>query len=308
MPSSLQPGSKIAIVAPAGRIYRNELDFALDWIEKNQWEAVYSDELFREYNFGYFYAGHDEHRLKLVQEALNRKDIAAIWFARGGYGSVRLIDQLDFSYFFKMPKWLIGYSDVTVFHNFLNNQNIPTIHGVTAKRLNSIYSDETYDSLKTILTGNVLKYIFPTSEMDIQGKARGKLVGGNLSMIYSQLGSNSTLSGEGLILFIEDWNENWYHLDRMMMGLKRSGLLHRIQAMIVGSFTQMDTREENPNFEDSFDGISNQIIESFVEPLNIPVMFGFPAGHIGDNRALILGREVEFEVGAEFIRLEYVNE
>lgn len=307
MPKKLSSGSKIAIVAPAGRIYQHELDFALNWIEQNNWKAEFSDELFREYNFGYFYAGQDEHRLKLVQDALNRNDIEAIWFARGGYGSVRLIDQLDFSTFIKNPKWLIGYSDVTVFHNFLNNQNIPTIHGVTAKQLQADYTEETYNSLKSILLGEKIKYEFPVSEMDIKGKAFGKLVGGNLSMIYSQLGSSSNLLGENLILFIEDWNENWYHLDRMLMALKRSGLFNRVKALIVGSFTQMDTREDNPNFENDFDGISNQIIESFVDKLNIPVMFHFPAGHIGDNRALIFGCEVNFEVNDEVVRLEWIK-
>lgn len=307
MPSKLKPGSKIEIVAPAGRIYRSELDFALNWIEENQWEAVFSDELFREYNFGYFYAGRDEHRLKLVQDALNHPEIDAIWFARGGYGSVRLIDQLDFTHFMKNPKWLIGYSDVTVFHNYLNNQNIPTIHAVTAKRLKTEYAPATYDSLQNILLGNELKYVFPTTEMDVQGSAQGNLVGGNLSMIYSQLGSRTALCGNNLILFIEDWNENWYHLDRMLMALKRSGLFERIKALIVGSFTQMDTREDNPNFVEEFDPTSFEIIKSFVESFKIPVMFGFPAGHIGDNRALILGREISFTVGEEFIRLEYVH-
>src|SRR5690606_25259065 len=142
MPNPLKPNSNIALVAPAGRIFRHELDFALNWIEQNKWQAVYSDELFREHNFGYFYAGHDEHRLKLVQEALNNPEIDAIWFARGGYGSVRLIDQLDFSQFQKKPKWLIGYSDITVFHNYLNNLNIPTLHGVTAKKLDIDYTEE----------------------------------------------------------------------------------------------------------------------------------------------------------------------
>lgn len=307
MPNPLKPNSNIALVAPAGRIFRHELDFALNWIEQNKWQAVYSDELFREHNFGYFYAGHDEHRLKLVQEALNNPEIDAIWFARGGYGSVRLIDQLDFSQFQKKPKWLIGYSDITVFHNYLNNLNIPTLHGVTAKKLDIDYTEETYRSLKKVLMGEELSYSLPFSELDCIGEAKGKLVGGNLSMIYSQLGSKSMLNGGSLVLFLEDWQENWYHLDRMMMGLRRSGLFSRVKGVIVGSFTKMDTREENPFFDAEFDTISNQIIASFVENLGIPVKFNFPAGHIGDNRALIMGENVKFEVNQDFASLEWLT-
>ncbi|MDG4949586.1 LD-carboxypeptidase [Weeksellaceae bacterium KMM 9724] len=307
MPKTLKPNSKIGIVAPAGRIFRHELDFAIDWIEQNHWQAGYSEELFREHNFGYFYAGHDEHRLKLVQEALNNPDLDAIWFARGGYGSVRLIDQLDFTEFKKNPKWLIGYSDITVFHNHLNNLNIPTLHAVTAKQLNTDYSNETYETLYQVLVGEKLSYEFQKSANDLPGKAEGKLVGGNLSMLYSQLGSETMLSGDDLILFIEDWQENWYHLDRMMMALKRSGLFERVKGVIVGSFTKMDTREENPNYESDFDGISNQIIESFVDDLKIPVVFNFPAGHIGDNRALVLGKQVSFEVNDKEVLLEWLD-
>lgn len=307
MPKTLEPNSKIGIVAPAGRIFRHELDFAIEWIEQNGWKAEYSDELFREHNFGYFYAGHDEHRLKLVQEALNNPDLDAIWFARGGYGSVRLIDQLDFTEFIKNPKWLIGYSDITVFHNYLNNLDIPTLHAVTAKKLNTDYTSETYESLRQVLLGQSLRYNFQSSSNDLRGTAQGKLVGGNLSMLYSQLGSETMISGDHLILFIEDWQENWYHLDRMMVALKRSGLFKRIKGLIVGSFTKMDTREENPNYESDFDGISNQIIESFVDDLKIPVVFNFPAGHIGDNRALVLGKQVLFEVNDQEVLLEWID-
>lgn len=307
MPKTLEPNSKIGIVAPAGRIFRHELDFAIEWIEQNGWKAEYSEELFREHNFGYFYAGHDEHRLKLVQEALNNPDLDAIWFARGGYGSVRLIDQLDFTEFIKNPKWLIGYSDITVFHNYLNNLDIPTLHAVTAKKLNTDYTFETYESLKQVLLGQPLRYNFKSSSNDLRGTAQGKLVGGNLSMLYSQLGSETMISGDHLILFIEDWQENWYHLDRMMVALKRSGLFKRIKGLIVGSFTKMDTREENPSYESDFDGISNQIIESFVDDLKIPVVFNFPAGHIGDNRALVLGKQVLFEVNDQEVLLEWID-
>lgn len=296
MPEPLHNGSRIAIVAPAGRIFEHELEFALNWIDQNNWVAVYSEELFREHNFGYFYAGQDEHRLYLFQEALNNEEIDAIWFARGGYGSVRLLDQLDFSKFLQKPKWLIGYSDITVFHNHLNNLGIPTLHAVTAKQLNAEYSEETYATLEAVLKGENLSYRLPVSANDIPGKAEGKLVGGNVSMIYSLLGSDTFIKGNDLILFIEDWQENWYHLDRMLMALKRSGLFARVKGVIAGSFTKMDTREENKMYDAPFDEVSNQIILSFFENSGIPVAFNFPAGHIGDNRALIFGITVKLEI------------
>ncbi|MDO5655039.1 MAG: LD-carboxypeptidase [Flavobacteriaceae bacterium] len=304
-PQSLVPGSRIAIVAPAGRIYKHELEFALNWISVNSWEAVFSDELFREHNFGYFYAGKDEHRLKFVQQELNNPTIDAIWFARGGYGSVRLIDQLDFSQFIQKPKWIIGYSDITVFHNHLNNLGIPSLHAVTAKQLQLPYTPASYTELKRVLCGEKLNYTFPAGANDIEGQVEGTLVGGNLSMIYSQLGSSSSIQGENLILFIEDWQENWYHLDRMLMALKRSGLLSRIKGLIVGSFTKMDLREENPHYHSDFDEVSNQIILSFFENEGIPVMFGFPAGHIGDNRAMVFGSDVILNVDDEFVNLQW---
>lgn len=296
MPKSLKVGSRLAIIAPAGRVFKKEIEFAVDWLRENQWQAVFSEDLFYEYNFGYFFAGTDEHRLHQTQQALDDDAIDAIWFARGGYGSVRLIDKINFDKFIKKPKWLIGYSDITVFHNAINNMDIPTLHAVTAKQLNTEYSTETYTSLVKVLKGESLFYEIPTHILNQKGKAKGKLVGGNLSMIYSQLGSRTAIKKEESILFIEDWQENWYHLDRMLMALKRSGLFENIKGLIVGSFTKMDIKEENKDYSIPFDSVSNQIILSHFRELNIPICFNFPAGHIGDNRALVLGAEAKFLV------------
>lgn len=296
MPKSLKVGSRVAIIAPAGRVFKKEIEFAVDWLRENQWQAVFSEDLFYEYNFGYFFAGTDEHRLHQIQQALDDDAIDAIWFARGGYGSVRLIDKINFDKFIKKPKWLIGYSDITVFHNAINNMDIPTLHAVTAKQLNTEYSTETYTSLVKVLKGESLFYEIPTDILNQKGKAKGKLVGGNLSMIYSQLGSRTAIKKEESILFIEDWQENWYHLDRMLMALKRGGLFENIKGLIVGSFTKMDIKEENKEYNIPFDAVSNQIILSHFKELNIPICFNFPAGHIGDNRALVLSSEVELSV------------
>lgn len=306
MIKKLSQGSKIAITAPAGRIFSDDLIFAINWAKERGWECVYSDEMFQQYDFGYFYAGTDEHRATQMQQYLDNENIDAIWFARGGYGSAKIIDLLDFTKFKQNPKWLIGYSDITVFHNHLNNLEIPTLHAVTAKQLNTQYTPESYSSLESVLKGEKLAYNLPSVQGNITGKATGKLVGGNLSIIYSLLGSESFIKGDDLILFIEDWQENWYHLDRMLTALKRAGLLSKIKGLIAGSFTKMDIKEENLEYDNQYDSLSNQIIHSFVKELSIPVAFNFPAGHTGDNRALIMGKQVELEVSKEQVKLHWL--
>ncbi|QAR31739.1 LD-carboxypeptidase [Ornithobacterium rhinotracheale] len=303
----LHKGAKIGVIAPAGRIKTGELDFAQSWCQAQGWTLQIPNGIYAKYDLGYWYAGPSEHRLQLTQSVLDDTSLAAIWCARGGYGSVQIIDALDFSQFKKQPKYLIGYSDITVFHNHLNNLGIPTLHAVTAKPLNTKYSPETYQSLIDALRGKALKYHLPSDPLNILGEAKGKLVGGNLSIIYSQLGSQTAIQGEDLILFIEDWYENWYHIDRMLEGLKRSGLFHRVRGLICGSFTKMDIEEENPFYNHDFDPVANQVIHQQVKSLGIPVAFNFPAGHFGDNRALIMGAEVSFKVLEQNTILEFLD-
>ncbi len=306
LPEPLKKGDKIQLVAPAGRVFESELSFAKKWAHQNEWELVYDASLFEDYNLGYHYAGTDEHRKTQVQNALNNPETKAIWFARGGYGSVKIIDYLDFSVLLKNPKWLIGYSDITVFHNYLNNYKFPTIHGVTAKQLDLTYSNETYDILQKILQGELPQYSIPSHPFNRTGKTMGKLVGGNLSILYSQLGSSTALRGSKLILFIEDWCEDWYHVDRMIMALKRSDLFQNVSGILVGSFTKMDVKEENPEYNSSFDSTTYQVLKAQFSHLNIPIAYGFPAGHIGDNRPLVLGKQVMFEVGKTQSQITYL--
>lgn len=294
---ALKKGDTIRIVAPAGRILGHELDFAKNWAAKHGWQLRWNQEMFSTYDFGYFYAGTDELRFNEMQEALDECDSQAIWMARGGYGSVKIIDRLNFAQFIQKPKWLIGYSDITVFHNHLSNLNIPSLHAVTAKQLNTAYNELSYTSLARALNGESMSHEIPMHPLNTRGMAQGKLVGGNLSILYSQLGSQTALQGDDLILFIEDWQENWYHLDRMMMALKRSGLFHRLSGVLVGSFTKMDIQNENPEYNSNFDTLSEQIIAKHLAEFEIPVAFGFPAGHIGDNRCLIMGQSVSLNVG-----------
>ena len=305
-PDFLKSQDKVAIIAPSGRVFQEELQENLDFIQSLDLEPVFGNHLFDEYFNGYYYAGNTETRIQDFQWALDDEEIKAIWCARGGYGAVQLVDKINWEKFIQKPKWLIGYSDITVFHNHLNNWDIPTIHGITVKKLNVAYHPESFSTLQKALFGEKLTYEIPSHPLNQTGTTRGKLVGGNLSLIYCLTGSLSAIQGDNLIPFIEDWNENWYHLDRMMMNLKRSGLLGRINGMLVGSFTKMDLEDENPNFHAEYDPMSYQLIHQFMENYKIPVCFGFPAGHIGDNRALIMGSEIEFSVTPEKTTLEFI--
>lgn len=304
-PKFLEPNDKVAVLAPSGRIFKNDIQDNLDLLSSWNLTPVIGNYLFEDYYEGYHYAGSVEQRKYDFQQALDNDEIKAIWCARGGYGAIHLIDQINWDKFLIHPKWIIGYSDITAFHNHLNNLEIETLHAVTLKKLNLSYTKETFDSLRSVLFGEKIAYQLPFHHLNKPGEIGGKLVGGNLSLIYSQTGSLSAIQGESLILFIEDWNENWYHLDRMLMNLKRSGLLGKIKGLIVGSFTRMDLEEENPDFLSEYDQTSYQLIHKYIEDYNIPVCFGFPAGHIGDNRALIMGSNVNFKVTEQNTTLEF---
>lgn len=305
-PPFLKANDKVAIVAPAGRVFEAELLENIRFLESLGLTPILSENLFNEYYDGYHYAGKVEDRLSDFQTALNDDDIKAIWCARGGYGSVHLLEDLNWNGFLQNPKWIIGYSDITAIHNRVNNMGIATIHGLTIKKLNADYTVETFESLKTALFGEKLNYKIQTNPLNKEGKTSGRLAGGNLSLIYSLTGTEMVLKGDDLILFIEDWHENWYHLDRMLMNLKLTGLLSKIKGLIVGSFTKMDVEEENSEYDSPYDSESYRIIHNFIKDLKIPVCFGFPAGHIGDNRALILGSEVQLNVGKNHVTLDFI--
>lgn len=304
-PKFLKPQDKVAIIAPSGRVFEKELQENLDFLNSIQLKAVLGENLFQDHYEGYHYAGTVEKRLNDFQSALDNDEIKAIWMARGGYGAVHLLDKINWDKFKQNPKWIIGYSDITAIHNHINNWDIPSLHAITVKRLNCEYTQESFKSFQKALFGEKLQYEISSHPLNKIGNVKGKLVGGNLSIIYSLSGSISAIDGKDKILFIEDWNENWYHLDRMMMNLKRSGLLGQIKGIIIGSFNRMDAKEENPNFHQSFDETSNQIIHKFIDELNIPVCFEFPAGHIGDNRALIFGNEVELDISNDKVTLDF---
>lgn len=291
----LQKNSKIVIVAPAGSVKLEEIETTLQWLNSQGWRTELKKNVFNEYNFGYNYAGNDAERIADFQNALDDEEADVIWCARGGYGGVHLIDKLNFTKFYKKPKWVIGYSDNTVFHQYLSKQNIPSLHGLVLKPLPQNHSEESYNSILQILCGNRVSYEFQSHHFSETGEMKGIISGGNLSIIYSLMGSKTFDDFTDKILFIEDWYENWYHLDRMMMCLDRAGIFKKIQGIIVGGFTKMDDKAQD-EYENPFDTKSYEIIKQRLQQYSFPKLFGFPCGHIYDNRALVFGKEVNIKI------------
>ncbi len=247
------------------------------------------------YEQNHHFAGTDKHRLEDFQKAIDDDNIKAIWCARGGYGTVRIIDDIDFTKFKQHPKWVIGFSDVTVLHNEIHNMGIETIHAIMPSTLKPGNEEQkkAQKSLKKALFGKKIRYRVSESDYNKEGEATGQLVGGNLSILYSLLGSKSTISLENKILFIEDVGEYEYHIDRMLLNLKRNGYFEKCKGLIIGGIS--DIRENDVAFGKTVE----EIVLDAVKEYDFPVSFEFPAGHIRDNRTLILGREISLMVKAK---------
>lgn len=274
-PEYLKKGSKIALVAPARKIGRDEIAAAVKWIEEKDFEAVYDDRLFAEYHQ---LAGNDDFRASVLQEYLDRDDIDAILCVRGGYGTIRIVDKLDFTKFVKHPKWIVGYSDVTVLHAKMQQLGYQSIHGTMAIN----FEKNTKEALETLYKALVGKHQTDGGFLATLGMT-GQVVGGNLSVLYSMLGSDLFPETDGKILFIEDLDEYLYHIDRMMMGLKRAGKLANLKALLVGAFTDMHDNTI------PFGMTAKEIIFEKVKEYGYPVIWDYPAGHIDDNRTIIFG-------------------
>jgi len=295
-PNRLQKNDTVGIVSTARKISKEEIKPALQLLESWGLKAVLGKTIGAEENQ---FAGSDDLRAADFQHMLDDPKIKAIWCAKGGYGTVRIIDKLNFSNFRKNPKWVIGYSDVTALHSHIHTFGIETLHAQILQNLEN-KSKATSTSIKEILFGNDYEISIASNEkLNTPGTAQGPLVGGNLSLIYSLCGSNSSLNTEGKILFIEDLDEYLYHIDRMMMNLKRNGMLQNLSGLIVGGMTNMHDNAV------SFGKTAEEIIFDLVSEYNFPICFNFPAGHINDNRALILGREVELKVTKNNIALSF---
>lgn len=290
-PSSLSSGSKVALVAPARKVAVSDIAYAVEYIKEQGFVPVYDEQLFLSHNQ---FAGSDEERAAVMQRYLDAPDIDAIICVRGGYGTVRIIDRLNFDKFMQKPKWVVGYSDVTVLHAKLQSLGVESLHATMPINFQDNTS-QSLDSLFDALTGKSIIYEIETTAKSQQSKASSQLVGGNISVLYSLLGSDIFPDTREKILFLEDLDEYLYHIDRMMMAFERAGKFDAIKGLIVGGLTKMHDNTIN------FGQPAEEIIFDRVKDKNIPVIFNFPAGHIDDNRALILGRTTEIEVGEKTI-------
>ena len=286
-PPYLKKGDTIAIVATARKNIDDNLKFATNLLQSWGLNVKIGSTIGLDLDQ---LAGTDEQRAEDFQNQMDNANIKAIWCVRGGYGTVRMIDLLDFTKFNLSPKWIIGFSDVTVLHNHLNTMGFKSIHGIMP--VSSKASEAAKESLRVSLFGEDLQYEIEPHVMNRFGKASGELVGGNLSILYSLMGSKSAINCDDKILFIEDLDEYLYHIDRMMMNLRRNGCLESIKGIIVGSMTKMKDNDI-PWGKDAL-----QIIQDVTKKYTIPIIYNFPAGHIQDNRALKMGSKVSISVDA----------
>ncbi len=296
-PPPLRSGDKIGIVSTARKISPDELQVAIRQLEKWKLKPVLGDTIGQSFNQ---FAGEDILRAQDFQQMLDDDSIKAILCARGGYGTVRMVDALNFSRFKKNPKWIVGYSDITVLHAHIHSKfNIETLHATMPLNFSG-NTKEALDSLKKALFGKKLRYTVSDHPFNVTGEANGQLTGGNLSVLYSISNSRSDIDTKGKILFLEDLDEYLYHIDRMMTQLKRAGKLKHLAGVVVGGFTKMRDNEI-PYGKDAL-----SILREHVGHLGIPVLFGFPAGHLDDNRALIIGGRVHLKVNLKQGVLNYM--
>jgi len=290
IPSSLKAGDKVGLVATARKISLREIEPAIAILKDWGLQPIIGKTIGSEH---FQFAGDDESRRNDFQQMLNDDSIRAILFARGGYGTVRIIDEVDWRKFLKRPKWLCGFSDITAIHShLLSVYEVASVHSLMAINFETASADS-LESLHNILFGDRFQYKIPSSSLYHARHATGILCGGNLSLLCSLAATPSDIDTDDKILFIEDIDEHLYHLDRMMMQLKRSGKLENLAALMVGHFTDMKNKDENNPFGKS----AYEIIAGHVAEYDYPVCFGFPAGHEPDNRALVMGMEWELIPG-----------
>ncbi|MCQ2271622.1 MAG: LD-carboxypeptidase [Bacteroidales bacterium] len=294
LPPFLKKGDLIGIAAPARKVSPEEMAPAIHFLRNEGFEVMESEFL---YSDSHQFSGSDEERSTSFQALLDNPDVKAILCARGGYGSVRIIDKLDFTHFCLHPKWICGFSDVTVFHSHIHqNYHIATLHSTLAFNIdkNESIANET---LINALLGKETRYTCPSHPLNRCGNATGEIVGGNLSMLYSLLGSSSDINTDGKILFIEDLDEYLYHIDRMMMNLKRNGKLDKLAGLLVGAMSDMHDNTI------PFGKTAEEIVAEHCAEYDYPVCFGFPTGHISNNHALVFGQSMTLQVDDTYSNL-----
>jgi muramoyltetrapeptide carboxypeptidase len=289
IPSYLKPGARIGIVCPAGYMPLEKAQTCIETLTRWGFKVIVGKTLGNQFNY---FSGTDEERCNDLQQMLDDKNIDAILCGRGGYGTGRIIDQLDFSKFVKRPKWIIGFSDITVLHcHLFSNFKIASLHAPMAAAFNDgEFKNEYIESLHNALLGKKANYTTEGNVLDQPGKANGILVGGNLSLLVNMIGTSSDIKTKNRILFIEEVGEYIYSVDRMMYQLKRSGKLENLRGLIIGRFSEM--KDTTVPFGQS----AEQAIKEIVKDYDFPVCFGFPVSHKKENYALKIGVKYKLKV------------
>ncbi len=295
-PTSLEKGDQVAIVATARKVNKEELQPVINLLETWGLKAVVGYSIGLEENQ---FAGSDLERAEDFQRQLDDPNIKAIWCAKGGYGTVRILDQLDFTAFLKNLKWIIGYSDITALHSHIHNIGISTLHAQICINIEN-KSNLTRETLRKSLFGEAVDYTFSHHKLNRNGIAEGEIIGGNLSVLFSLIGSKSDLDTRGKILFIEDLDEYLYHIDRMMQNLKRNDWFKNLNGLIIGGMSDINDNAI------PFGKTAEEIIAETVTDYDFPIAFNFPAGHIEDNRAIMLGRKISLKVTSNESYMSYI--
>ena len=293
-PPYLKAGDTVAIVAPSGiLINRNEeVQQAIALLQSWSLNVIVGKHVFSKADH---FAGTDDERCEDFQRALDDPTVSAIWCARGGYGTVRILDKLDYTKFKAHPKWIIGYSDITALHNQVHNEGYQSIHALMCVSLTKDLNDikETLETFRSTIFGHPVNYTLKGSDYNKTGNASGPLVGGNLTMLHTMLGSKTSIDMTGKILFIEEIGEYKYHIDRMLQSLKRAGYFENCKGVIVGDMSKL--RKNTTPWGTSIE----QLILDALSDYNFPIAFNMPAGHEPDNRAMILGKIIELKVAKD---------
>ena len=294
-PPFLKTGDQVGIVCTARKIDKEDLEEGILLLKSWGLVPVLGKSIGAEDNQ---YGGTDAMRTADLQEMLDDETIRAVWCARGGYGTVRIIDAINFYKFVKYPKWIVGYSDVTVLHSQLHKMGFESIHAIMPVGIsrNTAVAKQT---LENALFGKPLHYHLEAAPLNRLGQGRGELTGGNISILYSLCGSSTAVNTDNKILFIEDLDEYLYHVDRMMMNLKRNNMFRHLHGLVVGGLTKMHDNTI------PFGKTAQEIILDAVKEYDFPVCFDFPAGHLKDNRALLFGRRTSLEVNERGAKLYF---
>lgn len=295
LPSYLKKGDTVLVIATARARSEQQIKPAIEILSSWGLKVETGKQVYKKHNQ---FAGTDKERAQDLQWALDHKTAKAILIAGGGYGTLRIIDLINFEKFRKNPKWIMGYSDTTVIQSRLTKLKIASIHGTMAFQFTK--NEEATLSLRNLLFGEKLEYQIPKSNLNRMGSAEAEVVGGNLSLIYALSGSVDDISTKNKILFIEDLDEQLYHIDRMILQLKRSGKLKDLKGLVVGGMSDMKDNAV------PFGKTAEEIIKDAVKEYSYPVCFNFPAGHIEKNMALYFGKKARLSVTKSKIKLEYL--